>query len=87
MLATNHQHLFSIRLDPAIDGHENTVVQEDSVPMAFNKANPPLNNLYGVGYTVEKTAITTAGGFDAAPEKNRIFKMFVIASVAVARLA
>jgi len=43
--------------------------------MRFDKANPPNNNLYGVGYTVEKTPIKTSGWADAAPAKNRIFKM------------
>jgi primary-amine oxidase len=75
VLASNHQHLFSVRLDPCIDGHNNTVVQEDSVAMKFDKTNPPANNLYGVGYTVEKTPITRSGWADAAPEKNRVFKM------------
>ncbi|BEI82479.1 hypothetical protein CcaverHIS002_0303470 [Cutaneotrichosporon cavernicola] len=74
-LATNHQHLFSVRIDPAVDGHNNTVVQEDSVPMPFDKKNPPENNKWGVGYTVEKTPGVRSGGFDAAPEKNRVFKI------------
>lgn len=43
--------------------------------MHFDKTNPPANNLYGVGYTVEKTPITRSGWADAAPEKNRVFKM------------
>ncbi|EJT47730.1 hypothetical protein A1Q1_03416 [Trichosporon asahii var. asahii CBS 2479] len=75
VLGTNHQHLFSIRIDPAIDGHNNTVVQEDSVPMPFDAKNPPENNKWGVGYTVEKTPITRSGGADAAPHKNRVFKI------------
>ncbi|WWC88939.1 uncharacterized protein L201_003854 [Kwoniella dendrophila CBS 6074] len=75
VLATNHQHLFSVRIDPAIDGHNNTVVMEDSVAMPFDKANPPTDNRWGVGYTVEKTAITKSGWADAAPEKNRVFKI------------
>jgi primary-amine oxidase len=75
VLATNHQHLFCLRIDPAIDGDNNTVVQEDSVPMPFDKANPPEDNKYGVGYVIEKTSIDQAGFADAAPEKNRVFKM------------
>lgn len=68
---------FSIRIDPAIGalGEGNTIVQEDSVAMPFNAKSPPANNLYGVGYTVEKTTIETSGWADAAPEKNRIFKV------------
>jgi hypothetical protein len=68
---------FSIRIDPAIGalGEGNTIIQEDSVAMPFNARSPPANNLYGVGYTVEKTTIETSGWADAAPEKNRVFKV------------
>jgi primary-amine oxidase len=81
VLATNHQHLFSVRIDPAIGklGEGNTVVQEDSVPMAFDPDSPPEDNFYGVGYTVEKSPITTSGWADAAPEKNRVFKVRLLA--------
>ncbi|WWC62350.1 uncharacterized protein I303_104946 [Kwoniella dejecticola CBS 10117] len=75
VLATNHQHLFSIRIDPSVDGDENTIVQEDSVAMPFDKSNPPADNRWGVGYTVQKTPITQSGWADAAPEKNRVFKI------------
>jgi len=75
VLATNHQHLFSMRIDPSIDGHSNTVVQEDSVAMPFDASDPPADNKWGVGYVVEKTPITQSGWADAAPEKNRVFKM------------
>jgi primary-amine oxidase len=77
VLAPNHQHLFSIRIDPAIGalGEGNTVIQEDSVPMPFDRADPPANNPWGVGYTVEKTVIEKSGWADAAPFKNRVFKV------------
>lgn len=75
VLAANHQHLFSVRIDPSIDGHNNTVVQEDSVTMPFNKQNPPENNRWGAGYTIEKMPVTKSSGLDAAPEKNRVFKI------------
>ncbi|WVQ71769.1 hypothetical protein IAR50_001310 [Cryptococcus sp. DSM 104548] len=75
VLATNHQHLFSVRIDPCIDGPNNTVVQEDSVPMPYNKAAPPKNNMWGVGYTVEKQPLIHAGGYDAAPQVARVFKI------------
>jgi primary-amine oxidase len=29
-LAQNHQHIFCVRIDPAIDGYKNRVVQEES---------------------------------------------------------
>lgn len=77
VLAPFHQHIFSMRIDPAIGalGEGNTVVQEDSVPMEFDPVNPPKNNPYGVGYTVEKTPFEISSWADAAPEKNRIFKV------------
>jgi primary-amine oxidase len=56
-------------------GTENTIVQEDSVAMPFDVRARPANNPYGVGYTVEKTPIRLSGWADAAPEKNRVFKM------------
>jgi primary-amine oxidase len=75
VIAPNHQHLFSVRIDPNIDGEGNTLVQEDSVSMPFDKSNPPADNKWGVGYVVEKTPITTSGWADADPFKNRVFKM------------
>lgn len=47
-LAQNHQHLFCIRIDPAIDGLNNTVVAEESLPMPMSKEFNP----YGSGYEV-----------------------------------
>ncbi|KAK6906461.1 hypothetical protein I204_00732 [Kwoniella mangroviensis CBS 8886] len=77
VLAPNHQHIFSVRMDPAIGGlgEGNTVVQEDSVPMAYDPKNPPKNNPWGVGYTVEKTPMEKSGFANAAPHKNRVFKI------------
>ncbi|KAM0754698.1 hypothetical protein T439DRAFT_377138 [Meredithblackwellia eburnea MCA 4105] len=75
VFAPNHQHLFSLRIDPAIDGHNNTVVVEDSVTMPYSAASPPKNNQWGVGYTVQKTPVEVSGWVDAAPEKNRVFKI------------
>jgi primary-amine oxidase len=47
-LAQNHQHLFCIRIDPAIDGRSNSVVVEESLPMPISKDINP----YGNGYEV-----------------------------------
>lgn len=75
VLGTNHQHIFCVRIDPSIDGHDNTIVQEDSVPMPWSKTDSDGDNQYGVGYVVEKTPITKAGSADAAPHLNRCFKI------------
>lgn len=70
-LAQNHQHIFCIRVDPSIDGHENTVVQEESLPLRLDQRTNPKGNLYEVRHT----PITTSAGLDAAPFNNRVFKI------------
>lgn len=71
VLAQNHQHIFCVRIDPAIDGHENSVVVEESHPALMNAATNPNGNLYHV---LENT-IDRACWLDAAPELNRVIKM------------
>lgn len=70
-LAQNHQHLFCVRIDPAIDGHSNTVVYEESLPLPMSKEINPWGN----GYQVVQTPITTSSYFDASPFTNRTVKM------------
>lgn len=70
VLAAGHQHLFSVKIDPAVDGHKNTLVQEDSIRMPIGPENP-----HGVGYKVEKTVIKQAGTAELDPGKNRTFKI------------
>ncbi len=57
-LAQNHQHLFCVRIDPAIDGYENTVVTEESLTMPISKENP-----YGSGYEVSALFLCKLGGW------------------------
>lgn len=70
-LAQNHQHIFCVRIDPAIDGHSNTVVQTDSLPVPMDARTNPHGNLY----EVRDTPITSSVGLDASPETNRVFKV------------
>lgn len=70
-LAQNHQHIFCVRIDPAIDGNDNTVVQQESLPMPMN----PETNPNGNRYQVVDTPIKTSVGLDAKPENNRVFKI------------
>jgi primary-amine oxidase len=70
-LAQNHQHLFCIRIDPAIDGYKNTIVSEESLPMPMSKEFNP----YGSGYEVRQTPITNSKFFDASPTTNLTVKM------------
>ena len=71
VLGVYHQHFFSLRIDPMIAGLGNTVVYDEAVPMPRDeKLNP-----HGVGYTVQRNEITTSGGFQLDPLKNRTFKI------------
>lgn len=69
-LAQNHQHIFCVRIDPAIDGAENTIIQEESHAVDDKERNP-----YGNFYEVKQTVISKSQWVDAAPQNNRIFKM------------
>ncbi|TPX18108.1 uncharacterized protein E0L32_011832 [Thyridium curvatum] len=70
-LAQNHQHIFCLRIDPAVDGHKNTLVQEESLPLRRDKDTNP----YGNAYEVRKTIISTSTGLDLNPFTNRVFKV------------
>ena len=54
LYAPNHQHFFSARLDMAVDGQRNTVVEVDSVPDPLGPENP-----YGNAWHTESTVLTT----------------------------
>ncbi|MEU7488029.1 primary-amine oxidase [Streptomyces sp. NPDC042319] len=54
--APYHQHLFCARLDPAVDGHANTVEEVDVVPLPMGPDNPNGN-----AFTVRATPVTDSG--------------------------
>ncbi|CAK7566788.1 MAG: hypothetical protein SEPTF4163_004740 [Sporothrix epigloea] len=60
VLAGHHQHFFSLRLDPMIAGHGNTVVYKDAVALPRD----PVLNPHGVGYTVKSTPLKTSCSLD-----------------------
>ena len=70
VLAPYHQHLFCLRIDPAIDGHKNSLVVEESHAMPEDKSNP-----FGVGYCTKSHTVEKEGGHDLSFEKNRVFKI------------
>lgn len=72
VLAPYHQHLFCLRIDPAIDGPSNSLVVEESKPLPVN--DPSVHNPFGVGYVSENQTIEEEGGFDLDFTKNRAFK-------------
>ncbi|KAI9924111.1 hypothetical protein MW887_007351 [Aspergillus wentii] len=70
VMAPFHQHMFSLRIDPAIDGFKNTVYYEDSVPLPENENNPWL-----VGYTTEQTVLDKSGTANTSVDRHRVFKI------------
>jgi primary-amine oxidase len=71
VLAQNHQHIFCVRMDPAIDGPDNSVVVEESHPVPMNDVTNPKGNFY----KVTQQTLERACYLDAAPELNRTIKM------------
>lgn len=71
VLAPYHQHIFNLRIDPMIDGHDNSLQVVDSVPMPLDKDTNP----YGIGYTTETRTVTVSGTEQIDVSKNRVFKI------------
>jgi len=70
VLAVHHQHIFSLRVDPCIDGYANRLVYDEAIPMPRSEFNP-----HGTGYEVHETVIGTSGGYDLDVDRNRTFKI------------
>ncbi|KAE8138761.1 copper amine oxidase [Aspergillus pseudotamarii] len=70
VMAPYHQHMFSLRIDPAIDGFKNTIYYEDSVPLPEDENNP-----YLVGYTTEQTVIGKSSSANTDVNRHRVFKI------------
>lgn len=66
-----HQHIFSFRIDPMIDGLKNTVLEADIVPLSSPTGS--TDNWAGNGFTVDERVIKTAeeGGRVYDHEKDR----------------
>lgn len=70
VLATHHQHIFSLRVDPALDGHSNRLVYDEAHPMPRDDLNP-----HGTGYFTKETVVTHSGGYNLDYDVNRTFKI------------
>ncbi|KAF2649885.1 copper amine oxidase [Lophiostoma macrostomum CBS 122681] len=88
VLAPYHQHLFCLRMDPAIDGHKNSLVVEESVAMPFDttattvsEKHAAKSNPFGVGYTSTSTTVSHETGLDLDHTKNRTFKIINESSI------
>ncbi|OGM46135.1 peroxisomal copper amine oxidase [Aspergillus bombycis] len=56
--AHNHQHIFSLRIDPEVDGQNNSVVQNDAVASDYPVGSP--QNFYGNAFYSKKTPLRTS---------------------------
>lgn len=70
-MAPYHQHLFNLRIDPAVGGHKNTFVTSDSVCIPWDEELNPL----GTGYTTKEKFVYRAGPVDDDVVKGRVFKI------------
>ncbi|KAL2194803.1 copper amine oxidase [Corynascus similis CBS 632.67] len=66
-----HQHFFSLRIDPMVAGHGNSIVFDEAIAIPRD----PKLNPHGVGYTVKRTEVESSGSFDLDTSKNRTFKI------------
>lgn len=68
-----HQHLFSIRVDPMVDGVNNTVIQSDVI--SYDNASGSHENLRGNGITVHNKTITHSSGLEYNQENDRLWRI------------
>ncbi|KAL6882917.1 copper amine oxidase [Trichoderma longibrachiatum] len=74
VLAQNHQHVFAVRIDPAIDSYndaDSQVVIEESHGQKID----PKTNPYGNFYKVQREKVEQATWIDAEPRLNRLLKL------------
>ncbi|KAK2011733.1 copper amine oxidase [Colletotrichum eremochloae] len=71
VLACHHQHIFSLRVDPMIDGHTNQLVYSE----AHKMPRDPHWNPHGTGYQVVEKIVEKTAGLDLDVDSNRTFKI------------
>ncbi|KAF2151167.1 hypothetical protein K461DRAFT_258175 [Myriangium duriaei CBS 260.36] len=70
VLAPHHQHIFSLRVDPMLEGHSNRLVYDEAHPMPRDDFNK-----HGNGYYTQETVVESSGGYDTDISVNRIYKI------------
>ncbi|CAK1362655.1 Copper amine oxidase 1 [Cercospora beticola] len=75
VLAPYHQHLFSLRIDPALDGHHNSLQIEESHAMSSAEMEEHAFDPHRVGYATKQVIVEEEGGFDLDISKGRVFKI------------
>jgi len=69
-LAAHHQHVFSLRADPHLDGaRAQRLVRAEARAMAPD----PAANPHGTGYEAVEAAVARSAGLDWAPERSRAY--------------
>lgn len=71
VMAVNHQHLFNVRIDPALDGQNNTIVYDDAIPITDDAEL----DRFGCAFRIDTTKITQPGGYETDLTKSRTFKI------------
>ncbi|KAL4939798.1 hypothetical protein BDV06DRAFT_230814 [Aspergillus oleicola] len=71
VMAPYHQHLFNLRIDPAIGGYQNSFVATDTVPISWDDDLNPL----GTGFITGQQIIDRAGTIDDDISNSRVFKI------------
>lgn len=73
VLATHHQHIFSLRIDPNIGSlrEGNQLVYTEAHAMPIDKDWNPN----GTGYYTEDTLVEKSAGLNLNPDANRVFKI------------
>jgi primary-amine oxidase len=71
VLATYHQHILSLRIDPELDGQQNRLVMEETKALPRDAQTNP----HGNAYISQRTVLDRSGGYDLDSSKNRIFMM------------
>jgi primary-amine oxidase len=70
VLASYHQHILSLRVDPELDGDwGNRLVYEETSPLPRHAESNP----HGCGYISKRTTLETSGGYDLESKTNRVF--------------
>ncbi|KAJ1307241.1 hypothetical protein OPQ81_001354 [Rhizoctonia solani] len=71
--AQYHQHLFSIRVDPMVDGVNNTLIESDIKPYPYPTGSP--ENYAGNAFISVDNPITKASGRDYSYETDRRWRI------------
>lgn len=70
VLASYHQHIMSLRIDPELDGNsKNRLIYEE----AHALPRDPKTNPHGNAYITNKTVVGVSGGYDLDSKKNRVY--------------